>query len=238
LFEHEQFVAEITMGQMQRTFQTSLLVMAGLMTLAGQAHSADVEQAGLRPSASAAQAGRVSLGERILSYWSTGDDAWSSMGWTVRIDTPGDLRHSGLQHGPRDAGLSDNPAVQRAALSSVYFSSVAGLRATGGVLGLSRQAALRLLPVGALGASTSFDRPGNLGASDGGLTLPYVGLGYSNRWLAGPTNSMTSWGFSADLGLMAASPRSAVRLGQQALDDTVRDLHLAPLLQLGVSYSF
>ena len=32
-------------------------------------------------------------------------------------------------------------------------------------------------------------------------------------------------------------PRSAVRLGQQNLSDTVRGLEISPLLQLGVSYS-
>jgi hypothetical protein len=238
LFELERCLSEVMMAQMQWKFLVGLLLTTGLLSLSGPARSADIEQPGLRAGSSPAQAGRVTLGELVLSYWSMGDGAWSDLGWTVRIDTPGDLRHSSLLHGPRDAGLSDNPAVQRAALSSVYFSSVAGLRATGGVLGLSRQAALRLLPAGALGTTTSIDRPGSLGATGGGLTLPYVGLGYSNRWLAGPSSSLNAWGISADLGLMAASPRSAVRLGQQALDDTVRDLHLAPLLQLGVSYSF
>jgi hypothetical protein len=213
-------------------------MVTGLLALSAPAHGADIEQPGLRAGASTAQAGRVALGDRVLSYWSDGQDAWSTVGWTVRTDHPGASRHGGLQHGLRDAGLSDNPAVQRAALSSVYFSSVNGLRATGGVLGLSRQAALRLLPAGSAGTTPYIDRPGTLGTAEGGLALPYLGLGYSNRWLAGPSSSLTSWGISADLGLMAASPRSAVRLGQQALDDTVRDLHLAPLLQLGVSYRF
>jgi hypothetical protein len=56
--------------------------------------------------------------------------------------------------------------------------------------------------------------------------------------LTGPTSAATTWGVSADLGLMAASPRSAVRLGQQGLDDTLRELRLAPMLQFGVSYTY
>lgn len=67
-------------------------------------------------------------------------------------------------------------------------------------------------------------------------TQPYLGLGYTG-W-----SSKGGWGLSADLGLMGTS-RSATRLGKSApasssLDDTVRDLRFAPLLQLGVSYSF
>lgn len=68
-------------------------------------------------------------------------------------------------------------------------------------------------------------------------TLPYVGLGYTG--LA----ARSGWSFSADLGLIAQSAGSAVRLGRvfsggQSLDDAVRDMRLAPMLQFGVSYSF
>jgi hypothetical protein len=52
----------------------------------------------------------------------------------------------------------------------------------------------------------------------------------------------SGWGFSADFGLMALSPGSAVKLGRvlggQSLDDVLRDMRLSPLVQLGVSYSF
>jgi hypothetical protein len=68
-------------------------------------------------------------------------------------------------------------------------------------------------------------------------TLPYIGLGYSS--LA----TRSGWSFSADLGLVSLNPNNAVRLGRvfvgaQNLDDVVHDMHLAPVLQLGVSYSF
>jgi hypothetical protein len=66
-------------------------------------------------------------------------------------------------------------------------------------------------------------------------TTPYLGVGYSS--------STKGWGVTADFGLMALNPRSAGRLGgvfngTQTLDDTLRDMRWAPLLQLGVSYSF
>jgi hypothetical protein len=79
-------------------------------------------------------------------------------------------------------------------------------------------------------------QPGD-GASPESATLPYLGLGYSASSLK------HGWGFSADLGLLALDPGSAVRLGRmfsggQNLDDVLRDLRLSPLLQIGVSYSF
>jgi hypothetical protein len=74
-------------------------------------------------------------------------------------------------------------------------------------------------------------------ASADNATLPYIGIGYSS--LA----TRSGWSFSADLGLVSLNPGNAVRLGRvfvggQSLDDVVHDMHLAPVLQLGVSYSF
>jgi hypothetical protein len=81
--------------------------------------------------------------------------------------------------------------------------------------------------VGMWSMSTSTD-----GSADQGA-VPYVGVGYTG--LAG----RGGWGFSADLGVMALNPGSAVKLGHgQSLDDALRDMRLSPLLQLGVSYSF
>jgi hypothetical protein len=68
-------------------------------------------------------------------------------------------------------------------------------------------------------------------------TLPYVGIGYSGLSAKG------GWSVTADLGLVALAPGQAVRLGRvfsgtQTLDDTLREMRLSPVLQLGVSYSF
>jgi hypothetical protein len=68
-------------------------------------------------------------------------------------------------------------------------------------------------------------------------TLPYVGLGFTG--LSGTGR----FSYSADLGLVARSPGQAVKFGRvlggtQNIDDLLRDLRLAPVLQLGVSYAF
>lgn len=104
-----------------------------------------------------------------------------------------------------------------------------GLRATSGVLFGSRSAPWSS-PGG--GGAFSIDRR-SLGApaepgTDAG-TVPYLGIGYTGLSLKG------GWGFSADLGVTAG--RFGRNLGQ-SLDDQVRELRLAPVLQLGVSYSF
>jgi hypothetical protein len=56
-------------------------------------------------------------------------------------------------------------------------------------------------------------------------------------------SSKGGWGFSADVGVMALSPGSSVKLGRvfsgnQSLDDLLREMRLSPLVQVGVSYSF
>ena len=77
---------------------------------------------------------------------------------------------------------------------------------------------------------------GNDAASEN-ATLPYLGFGYTGL------SVRSGWTFSADLGLIAQNSGNAARLGRvfsggQSLDDAVRDLRMAPLLQFGVSYSF
>lgn len=120
--------------------------------------------------------------------------------------------------------------------------SASGFRATSGVLFGSRAPSLLAGTQSADFGSRSFSINRRM-VSVWGLALatdsdpvPYVGLGYTG--LAGKG----AWGFSADLGLMALSPGSAVKLGRvftgQSLDETLRDMRLSPMLQLGVSYSF
>jgi len=75
------------------------------------------------------------------------------------------------------------------------------------------------------------------GESTGETAAPYLGIGYTGLSPRG------GWSFSADLGVVSLSPGTAVKLGKvftgnQALDDTVRDMRWSPVLQLGVSYSF
>lgn len=116
-------------------------------------------------------------------------------------------------------------------LSRPWLGSVGGLRATSGLM-LGARGALWSSPA-------AIDRRSSLGgglidgsASDNNGTVPYLGVGYTGL------SSKGGWGLSADLGLMALHPRSVAKLGNQSLDDTMRDLRFTPLLQLGVSYSF
>lgn len=120
-----------------------------------------------------------------------------------------------------------------------------GFRATGGVLVGPRGMAWAGPPdsLATLGAGFSAQRRSfslwNSGPSTDGSdtgSVPYVGVGYTGLKSLKATGG--GWGFSADLGVMALQPRSAVRLGQQSVSDALRDLQLSPLLQLGVSYSF
>lgn len=107
-----------------------------------------------------------------------------------------------------------------------------GLRATGGLL-LGPSA----LP--GHGANDFFWRVGTNGAAESDTTaaVPYLGLGYSAWW------ARSGLGLSADLGLAAQRPGQAVRFGRvfsgaDSLDDMVRAMQLAPMLQVNLSYAF
>lgn len=139
-------------------------------------------------------------------------------------------------------------------LGDVYFgstptaraSSASGFRATSGVLIGARSAWLGAISAPSSGLLASDRRL--FGASANPLaypadssvdnaTVPYIGIGYSNL------SSKSGWHFSADLGVVSQSPGNVVRFGRvfsgsQSLDDVVRDMRLAPVVQLGVSYSF
>ncbi len=120
-----------------------------------------------------------------------------------------------------------------------------GFRATGGLFIGPRAATWSALPASPaeLGSGFSAQRrsfnlwsPAGTADDSGSSSVPYVGVGYTGLNALRATGG--GWSFSADLGLMALQPRSAVRLGQQSLSDTLRELQLSPLLQLGVSYAF
>jgi hypothetical protein len=240
---------EVKMNNMNKV--SAILHVVGLVAAlgTGQALAADAEQQGLRVEDQAAARSKQTLGDRVQSFWTgLGEQVLPGV-WSARLDsqvsrTMTATASNSIGATTNAAALGDNTLndglnLQRAALGNIYFSSIAGLRATGGVLGLSRSTAGRLLANTGTSLALTVDRPGSPTGFEGPTqALPYLGLGYSNRWLTGPTSAMSTWGVSADLGLMAASPRSAVRLGQQGLDDTLRELRLAPMLQFGVSYTY
>jgi hypothetical protein len=113
-----------------------------------------------------------------------------------------------------------------------------GFRASGALL--IRQPGVSLSDLGwqsraftSLAAPQPVADPGQQGIS----AMPYLGIGYSDYSLK------TGWGFWADIGLVVQSPGGAlgagrVLSGSQSIEDLVRELRMAPMLQLGVNYSF
>ena len=130
--------------------------------------------------------------------------------------------------------------VQAGGLFGDYTFASTGLgslRASGGVLlGHLGGAPLSSAGVGGRLGIAVLDG-GTATASAEPATVPYLGFGY---------NSPSFWsGFSlsADLGLVAGRPSGLggfgrALLGNQALDLAVREMRLAPVLQLGVRYAF
>jgi hypothetical protein len=176
------------------------------------------------------------------------DDAPGWARWQARIafDAGTPLWRSDLARGDA-AGLK----VQGLGLIGDYYFArlplgshgAGGFRASSGVL-LGSGAPLwaaqapggaSQFSLGARSLSPLSGLPGADTALDSAM-VPYVGLGYSGLTGRG------GWGFAADVGVMALHGGSAVRFGRllsgQSLDDLLRDLRLAPVLQLGVSYSF
>ena len=136
-------------------------------------------------------------------------------------------------------------------LGDVYFGQApapagkvafGGFRATSGLVLGSPHAGTGLAGGLASGQRRAPSAWGGLSSGAGepvgdAVTVPYVGVGYSNAW------PKSGWRVSADLGVLSYSPSNASGIGRviggsQSLDDLVRDLRLAPLVQLGVSYSF
>jgi hypothetical protein len=176
-----------------------------------------------------------------------GGAAFAADGLQPRIDTSGwETLQGRLVLGTTpsnrtDASSPDGDVIKVSSLSLLgdYYLTrpllgmAGGVRATSGVL-LGQRSALWSSPPS--GGAFSMDRRQGDGLADG-ATTPYLGVGYTGL------SVNRTWGVSADFGLMALLPRSGVRLGRgsnsgQNLDDSVRELRLSPVLQVGVSYAF
>ena len=112
-----------------------------------------------------------------------------------------------------------------------------GFRATGGLVHGARPTLWAGTPAIASPRGMGLDRQSVVQDGTEPATLPYLGFGYTGLSLRG------GWSFSADLGLLAYNPGPAVRFGRvftggQTFDELMRDLRIAPVLQLGVSYAF
>jgi len=150
------------------------------------------------------------------------------------------------------ANLGRNATAWRL-LGSYDLPRAGGLRASGGMIGVSRRTALG---AAALQESHRWDAGLTSGWFDSARTshalsqatnisVPYAGFSYTSTGSSPASRGLvsSSWSFNIDLGVMALAPRSAVRLGNapstlDRVNDMVRELRLAPLVQLGVSYSF
>ena len=165
---------------------------------------------------------------------------------SINTATPA-FQHEGWGH--RGHGLK---LASASLLGDYYFAGSlwglaqsGGFRATSGLFLGSRAASLLSpSPVNGFARAFSVHRRsiGSVGSSESVVaadtgTTPYLGVGYTGL------SSKSGWGFSADIGLMALHPGSAVKLGRvvggtQSLEDLLRDMRLSPLVHLGVSYSF
>lgn len=129
-----------------------------------------------------------------------------------------------------------------AVLGDVVFArpSFGDFRATSGVvLGAQAGAPMSTSLVGSRLAVTLLGAGGNGYANVGDTpgAVPYLGLGYSSPAL------WRQLSVSADLGWVAGHPAGfsgvgRALLGNQGFDSAVRELRLAPMLHLGVRYSF
>ena len=143
---------------------------------------------------------------------------------------------------------SARSALQSGALfSDFYFdtpglrlpSSFGGLRATGGLIvgprGLAQGLAMPALrPVQRYGVSLQSGASPLAGDANND-TVPYLGLGYTGLALKG------GWGITADLGLVAENPSRARALfgnSGQSWDNTLREMRISPVFQVGVNYAF
>jgi len=174
----------------------------------------------------AASAAHAAPGEGLPSQFSS--QAWDGLKGRLSLGTTTPIRNDFGSTEPDPQKVNSLSVMGDYYLTKPWLGTSGGLRATSGLL-LGPHASLWSSPA-------TVDRRVADGNADSNGTLPYLGVGYTGL------SDKGGWGLSADLGLMA-SPRSGVRLGKvfngtQSLDDTLRDLRFAPLLQLGVSYAF
>lgn len=158
----------------------------------------------------------------------------------VGVNTSTALTEGGSASWQQQAGvLLGDYYFSRARLGQGQVSS--GFRATSGMLLGQRSLALGTPALsGAQGMAVTQLRqprgalPGIESASEPWAAVPYVGIGWSGVSVRG------GWGVSADLGIAGRSGgNGGLRVnGNQSLDDLLRELRIAPMVQLGVSYAF
>lgn len=191
---------------------------ATLAAMAGPARAADGDGVSLNPDQLpwARWQGRLSLGTTASDTWRPGLES-TRVG---SVSLMGDYYFGRSLAGPGSAG---------------------GFRATSGLM-FGPRALLTSTGQPGLSAGHSFSigsrlfgqtaMPYTNDAAGDNATLPYLGVGYTGLSAPG------GWSFSADFGLLAQSPGGLKLVRSQSLDDAVREMRLAPLVQFGVSYAF
>lgn len=176
--------------------------------------------------------------------------AWAQNGLKLQADATASAERS-LRLGSvqLDLSVADLGVAQRARLFGDYYLTgpgfgagqvSGGLRLTSG-LSFGPRGATLALPPGRTGDGLQLGPrlgAGVMGERDAErVTLPYLGVGYTSLSLR------EGWGFSADIGLGGQRPGERVRFGRSGpsatqVENLLNDLRLAPVIQLGVSYSF
>lgn len=174
----------------------------------------------------------------------TGDGVWPQLQARLTLQTTGP---SVLARGAlaRDAEATAARGVRGGALFGDYVllrRDLGELRATGGVVLGSLAGSPTLAPGGGRFGLGLLEAPAAQGplaptSAFDAAALPYLGLGYRSPPL------WQALSLSADVGLVTTHPSGAAGvgralLGQQAMDAALRELRLAPMLQLGVRYAF
>ncbi len=200
--------------------------------------------------------GRVLLGtgspSNVLGNAAPTTDQWASAytantasgGLTVRsLSVLGDYYFGNRLANRASLGAASDSSLGASSGGSSDALS-GGFRATSGILLGQRSGAYPFTLLNLANPARNFNVdlrtayvPSNEPAPVEAAAVPYVGLGYTGMSAKG------GWGFSADVGVMALKPGSAVNLGRvmgggQSLDDVLREMRVSPMLQLGVSYSF
>ena len=185
--------------------------------------------AAVAPLSAAAQQGLVSP---------AGDWLWPQLQARITVQTAA-LAPLALSHASEPA-TGTARGVQGGGIYGDYVITTprfGNFRATSGVMLGSYGGApvLNATPTSRLGVTMLDAGYGAYGTNaDGPATMPYLGLGYSSASL------WRSLSLSADIGVVAGRTAGLGKavLGSQARETALRDLRLAPVLQLGVQYSF
>ena len=190
----------------------------------------------------------------VLALCCTAGAAWADRGLNIdaeQVPWPRLQARVGVSTAlPLSTDLVSGGHVQGGRVVGDYYFSgsmlgglglAGGFRATSGLLLGARGLSLSLPSVPRIGSAFSLNQQQGISALAGGdtagdsaRTVPYLGVGYTGLSVKG------SWGFTADLGLMALGGGNGLRLGRAATsEEAVRDWRgVTPVLQVGLSYSF